>query len=279
MTKPLRVRTFENVRADFDRVYSPPEPPEPSRWRPRGWQVALISFFLAAGVVFFAFPLLWSDAPEEGAMPTLTAEHEDATEPSPELSPQPADPSPPEEPGETAAPSPTAPGTAGEGPLTELPKKICDSVSEATFRKWVAVDDPQEHGGSRAGSCGYTSGDGNDSRYLRLETRLADGNNDLDPVSTAKWSFNQDYELQKSDKITKTLLLERVTGLGEEAFRRVFTDNGVENVVTARIEARVQNVIVTVSYSRGFEKKPQEEQAKSLQGAREVAEEALRSYT
>ncbi len=241
--------------------------------------MALISFLVAVGVVFFAFPLVWGSAPEEGAMPTLTAEKEDATEPARDPSTDPATPSKTAEPDETAAPSPTSSVPAGEGPLTELPKMVCDSVPESVFRKWVPKGEQEEYGGSRAGSCGYTSGEGADFRYLRLETRLADATGDMDPISTAKWSFNQDYQQQKEDKVTDTVLLERLTGLGEEAFARVYTDDGVANVINARIEVRVQNVIITVGYSRAFAKKSDGEQEKCLQGAREVAEEALRAYT
>ncbi|WP_157963627.1 hypothetical protein [Actinocorallia populi] len=265
------------MRADFDRVYSPPEPPEPSHWRPRGWQVAFISFLLAAGGVFFAVPLLLDDSPEDGAMPTLTAEHENATEPPPDSPPESAAPEP--EPSRPAEPSPAPSAPAGEGPLTELPKKVCDSVSEATFLKLVPKGEPEEYGGSRAGSCGYTSDGADDFRYLRLETRLADVTGDMDPITSAKWSFGQDYKMQEEDKITDTLLLEKVPGLGEEAFRRVYTEDGVANVTTARIAVRVQNLIVTGTYSRAFEKKPQEQQDACLEGALEVVKEALRSYT
>ncbi|MEO3786394.1 hypothetical protein ABGB12_23970 [Actinocorallia sp. B10E7] len=269
------------MRADFDRVYSPPEPPEPSRWRPRGWQVALVSFLLAAGAVFFAVPLFFDGSPREGAMPTLTSERED-----PASGPAEPDPGPSEgstaEPSETAAPEPSASSPtadSGGGLLTELPKKVCESVPKAVFLKWVPGGEAEEYGGSRAGSCGYSGGGGDDFRYLRLETRLGETTGDMDPISIAKWSFNKDYEQQKEDKITKTLLLERVPGLGEEAFRRVYSDVGEPRMTTARVEVRVRNVIITVSYSRTYDEKPQEEQSACLEGARKVAEEALRSYS
>ncbi len=264
------------MRADFDRVYSPPEPPEPSRWRPRGWQVALVSFLLAAGAVFFVAPLvLGGGSPEEGAMPTLTAEPEESVpaDSEPESADPDAEPSEPRD-GASSAPPASTPPDSGNGTLNELPKKVCETVSEKTFLKWVPEGEREEYGGARAGSCGYTGG----TRYLRLETRLGEPNGDADPISMAQWSFNQDYELQKSDKITETLLLEKMQGLGEEAFKRVFTDDGVKNVTNARIEVRVRNVIVTVSYSRGFKDKPQEQQDACLEGALEVAEEALRAY-
>jgi len=273
------------VRADFDRVYSPPEPPEESRWRPRGWQVALVSFLLAAGAVFFVAPLFFSGSPEEGAMPTLTSEQEDTSADPPDQ----ADPDAEKgeegaaEPSETAGSEPTASSPAavdpGGGPLTELPKKVCESVPEKVFLRWVPKGEVEEYGGSRAGSCGYTGGGGDDFHYLRLETRLGEPTGDLDPISTAQWSFSQDYQQQKEDKITKTLLLERIPGLGEEAFRRVYADVGEPRMTTARVEVRVRNVIVTVSYSRTYGKKPQEEQKACLDGALEVAEEALRAYS
>ena len=59
----------------------------------------------------------------------------------------------------------------------------------------------------------------------------------------------------------------------------MYADVGEPKMTTARIEVRVRNVIVTVSYSRTFEKKPQEEQNACLEGALEVVEEALRTYS
>jgi hypothetical protein len=251
--------------------------------------VALVSFLVAVGAVFFAAPLVLKDAQEEGALPTLTSQQRDSADEADERE-APARPEAPEapedradDPDERPAPPP-APADSGNGGstgvLTELPKKVCDTVPKDVFLKWVPRGTVEEHGGSRAGSCGYSSPDGKDFRYLRLETRLGDVTGDLDPISLAKWSFGQEYEAQqKDDGVTKTILLEKVQGLGEEAFKRVYSDRGEPNMTTARIEVRVRNVIITVSYSRTYAQKPEEQQEECLEGALQVTEEALRTYS
>lgn len=181
----------------------------------------------------------------------------------------------------------TGPATSTEGAripengiLAKLPKTVCETVSSATFLHFVPDGEVEEYGGQRAGSCSYTSRKGGDDRYLRLETRIVDTRTDLDPITLAKWSFVQDYaESQRDNKTTDNLLLEKVQGLGEEAFRRVFTVGGAENVVTARVETRISNVVIAVFYSRPYERRPEEQQNACLEGATAVVQEALASYT
>lgn len=242
--------------------------------------MGLAAFLVAAGAVFFGAPLVLDGSPGGDAMPTLTVEPDESSAAVPDSreSPDgedPAEPSASQVPASSGSPA----ADSGEGTLTALPKKVCDSVSKATFLALVPKGEAEEYGGTRAGSCGYTGGSGADFRYLRLETRLGETTGDLDPISVTKWSFDQDYEQQKEDKITKTLVLEKVPGLGEDAFKRVFSDAGEQNVTTARVEVRVRNVIITVNYSRPFKKEPKEQEKSCLDGAMRVAEEALRSYS
>ncbi|MCD0451422.1 hypothetical protein LO762_19795 [Actinocorallia sp. API 0066] len=272
------------MRADFDRVYSPPEPPSSRRIPgPRGWRLVLGVLIVTAAALFFVLPLVWDEPDRELAGPATTtvspSGEPSAQAPVPSAPPSgPADP-----PTRTDPPSPAPtqgpPASSGGGIIEALPKKVCESVPKAVFLKYVPEGGQDAHGGTTAGSCGYTGPDKKAFRYLRLETRLGNIAGDADPLGVTKWAFGEDYKRESEDKITRTLVLERVPNLGEEAFQRVFTDKGsAAKTTTARVEVRVQNVIITVTYSRAYRAKAEDEQGACLEGALAVAREALKLY-
>ncbi|GAA3238664.1 hypothetical protein [Actinocorallia longicatena] len=266
------------MRADFDRVYSPPEPPSSRLKRARVPLAVLAGLAVAGGGVVLAIPMIDGGESGSGARPSVTAGPETTSPdvtgtdqgtpgPVPTTSASPSVSSPP-----VSSPAPTGSG----GTLQELPD-ICGTVETATFLKWVPKGVKDAHVTAGAGSCGYSSPAGRSFRYLRLETRIGNNRNDIDPIGVARWSFAQDLQAQQKDTSSRTLLVAARTGLGEEAFQR-FSVNKGEPTVTARVEARVFNVIVTVTYSRDHSGKPEKEQKSSLDVAASVVEEALRTY-
>lgn len=222
--------------------------------RPSGWQVAVVFLLIGAGAVFLVAPLvLDDDAPPSRVTPSSASSSDRPSEQPP----------------------------AGTPPAPEffqtLPKEICETVAKETFLKYVPGGRAEAHGGARAGSCGYGGSAG--APYLRLETRLGEIVDDTDPVGTTKWSFDREYERDSQGDEARTLLLEKVPNLGEEAYRRVLAEQGTEKVTTARVVLRSGNVIITVAYSRPFSGKAEEERDECLDGAEAVAREALRTYT
>ncbi|ROO89774.1 hypothetical protein EDD29_7482 [Actinocorallia herbida] len=237
--------------------------------RPRGWQVAVVFVMIGAGAVFFTAPLVL-DGDEAAKTSTITpseAPSETASETASEV-PSEASSEPPSEP-PAEEPSPEF--------LQALPKEVCETVAEETFLKWVPDGTRESYGSAWAGSCGYGGPDG--APYLRLETRLGNTVDGADPVGTTKWSFDQDFQSDSTDKESKTLRLEKAPGLGDDAYRRVFVEPGTSKATVARIELRVQNVIITVAYARPYEGKPEEQVDACLEGAEAVAREALEMYT
>ncbi|GAB2833871.1 hypothetical protein GCM10022221_35880 [Actinocorallia aurea] len=245
--------------------------------RPRGWQVAAVFVTIGAGAVFLVAPLVMDDGetvvpsaagPAGSSRPSGTAASEPSSE-SPSSEPTSGSPAPESSPPESVAPASQF--------FPELPAEVCDSVSDETFVRFVPGGAPESHGGPRAGSCGY--GGKNAVPYLRLETRLGDAVGDFDPAAATKWSYDQEFASDSEDKTASTLLLEKVPSLGEEAYRRVFVEPGTAKAATARVVLRVQNVIITVSYSRPYEGKPADQVDACLDGAETVAREALKMYT
>jgi hypothetical protein len=269
------------VRADFDRVYSPPEPPTSSRWpRLRALAVAVTAFGLAAGAVFFFAPMVGdsgksaSESPQPAPVQTAEPTVESTSEPTAEA---PTAETPTTEPTAEPAPSPSGPGTGADA--FETVPSTCSIVPETVFLKVVPKGEQQQYGGARGGSCGYQSPAGANFRYLRLETRVASTAQAIDPIGEARWAFGQDLQTQQKDTSATTRKLGPLTGLGEEAFQRFTVDKGDEKTVTARTESRVRNVIVTVSFSQGYEKDPDKLMDATLETAATVAKEALKKFS
>ncbi|GAB3684420.1 hypothetical protein GCM10027589_53730 [Actinocorallia lasiicapitis] len=254
------------MRADFDRVYSPPEPPSSRNRRTRAVLLAVLGLGLAGGAAV-AVPMLTGG--DDPAAPPVSRPEPTTFGSTPDGS-GPASSGPAKEPGPAAEPA--APG----GAVEQLPK-ICGTIAKATFLKWVPRGSAEEFGGAMGGSCGYSTPAGSPFRYLRLETRIGSSRDDIDPISTAQWAFGVDLENQQKDTSARTLVVEARPGLGEEAFQR-FSVNKGDPTVTARVEARIRNVIVTVTYSRDYSGKPENQQKPALDAAASVVEEALETY-
>jgi hypothetical protein len=239
-------------------------------------------FGLAAGAVFFVAPMVGgsgqsaSSSPhpapvrtaEPTTEPTVESTAEPTTEPSSEPTSQSAEPTP------TSAESPDT----GADAFETVPS-TCSTVPEALFLKAVPKGEKQQYGGARGGSCGYQSPAGASFRYLRLETHVASTAQAIDPIGEAHWAFGQDLESQQKDTTATTRKLGPLPGFGEEAFQRFTVDKGDEKTVTARIESRVRNVIVTVSFSQRYDKDPDKLLDASLETAATVAKEALKKFS
>jgi len=234
------------------------------------------AFGLASGAVFFFAPMVGdsgrpvSEAPRPAPVQTTV---ESTAEPSQE----PTSETPTTEPTIEPAPSPSGPDT-GANTFDTVPA-TCSTVPEAVFLKVVPKGKKEQYGGSRGGSCGYQSPAGADFRYLRLEARVASTAQAIDPIGEARWAFGQDLQTQQDDKTATTRKLGPLPGVGEEAFQRFMVDKGDEKTVTARIESRVQNVIVTVSFSQRYDKDPDKLMDASLETAATVAKEALKKFS
>ncbi|MEO5878143.1 MAG: hypothetical protein ABIS86_17610 [Streptosporangiaceae bacterium] len=239
----------------------------------------MTAVLLAAAAVFFVVPVVGGSglavSPSRQPSPIRPAE------PAPTGTPTTQTPTPQE----SATETPTAPtqgprsATAAAGDALETVPGTCSTVPEEVFLKVVPKGTREEYGSARGGSCGYQSPAGATFRYVRLETRIASAVNTIDPIGEAKWAFVQDKQFQQKDTSSTTRRFGTVAGLGEEAFQRFMVDKGDERTVTSRVQSRVRNVIVTVSFSQHYTKEPDKLLTADLQTAATVVKEALKKFS
>ncbi|MBA8951191.1 hypothetical protein ACFQU9_01130 [Actinomadura namibiensis] len=251
----------------FRRVYSAPEPPSPAR-RPRlvALLVAVVSFVLAAGAVF------WLGS--RGESPTAAPGRPSATAP-PETDPAPSGPAPsgpaPSRPAPTTSRPPAPPSQAA--PITRLPAP-CGMVAAATVRRLVPSARRSESANPILATCTYTSTGGR-FRWLWVEARLYSPGDHAAPLEDARRYYSAQQTQARNDAQAETRTLEPQRGLGDEAYRQFKVDRGQPTAV-GQVTARVRNVVVTVSYSEQAPGKGEAEErergclAKATQVAREV---------
>ncbi|MFG2003801.1 hypothetical protein ACGFNU_32045 [Spirillospora sp. NPDC048911] len=251
----------------FQRVYSAPEPPARAR-RPRvaALVTALVSFAVAAAVVFLVLP---GGDEREGAgrapssAPTGGGGTESA-EPTaaPSASKGPASPS-------------SGPTAAGAPPITALPDS-CGTVGQNTVRRIIPGARRQEQSrNSTLTTCTYAS-TGADSRWLRVEAHLYPPGRSTSPVDDAKGYYSAQWTQARKPTIERTVSLGRQSGLGDEAFRWFKVDKGQPTVV-GQVTVRLRNAVIAVSYSEYAESKNEADSREQtcLAKATDVAREVL----
>ncbi|POM27552.1 hypothetical protein BTM25_19680 [Actinomadura rubteroloni] len=197
----------------FERVYSGPERPRGPR-RPRGLPLALtaVAVALAGGAALVLAP---GGGPGEGRRPPPSAA-----------------------PSRPAAPRPGAPVTRLGDP--------CAGVGRATLDRLVPGAVPRRHTDASTATCTFTA-PGKRYRWLTVDELLVAPSGG-DPSGAARQTFAAALRQATGEPAQRTLTLERIDGLGEEAFHW-FTVDEPPSTVTGQVTVRVRNVVVTVAYS------------------------------
>ncbi|RSN69937.1 hypothetical protein [Actinomadura sp. WAC 06369] len=228
----------------FERVYSAPDPPSPSR---RPGLLAVLAVAVVLGAAGGGVLLLRSG--EEPAPRTAA--------------PSPTGPA-------SAAPSPAEPAPAE--PIAALPEP-CGMVTDETVRRTVPDARQRDSANSTLTTCTYSS-TGSAFRWLRVEAHLYAPANTATPVEDARRSFDAQWRQAHEAPLVRTVTLERQPGLGDEAYRWFKSDEGQPTVV-GQVTARTRNAVITVSYSERGESAAQERRC--LDAAAAVAREVLTS--
>ncbi|MFD0688323.1 hypothetical protein [Actinomadura fibrosa] len=243
----------------FPRVYSAPDPPAPAR-RPKllALLVALVTFAVAAVVVFLVVPLGSGGGDHAGERSTPgTAPTDDP-----------------------AAPAPTGPGTPSPertaptaGPIASLPAP-CSTIPAGTVQQILPGAKREESANSTLTTCTYY-GTGSGFRWLRVEAHLYPPGATSEPVKDAEGYYDAQWAQAHQATLERTITLERQPGIGDEAYRWFKADKGQPTVV-GQVTARVRNAVFTVSYSEQAAGKGEQDKrertcmAKAVRVAREV---------
>ncbi|MEV5823988.1 hypothetical protein AB0L25_00240 [Spirillospora sp. NPDC052242] len=228
----------------FERVYSAPDPPSPSR---RPGLLAVLAVVVVLGVAGGGVLLLRS-----------------GDEPVPRT----AAPS-------TAAPTSAAPSSAvpsSAEPIAALPEP-CGMVTDETVRRTIPDARQRDSANSTLTTCTYSS-TGSAFRWLRVEAHLYAPANTATPVEDARRYFDAQWRQAHEAPLVRTVTLERQPGLGDEAYRWFKSDEGQPTVV-GQVTARTRNAVITVSYSERGEGAAREREC--LDAAAAVAREVLTS--
>ncbi|MBA9007615.1 hypothetical protein [Thermomonospora cellulosilytica] len=230
---------------DFDRIYSPPEPPAPAR-RSRRFTLLLAAGAVAA-VAAVALVLLPGGDPGGGAAP-----------------------------GGTASPAPVPDGTSGSPHrrYSALPP-ACGTVSERTVRRLVPDGRPTSSGNATFGYCGYGSASG-EARWLSVDLRLYTAVGAFTPEQSAQRHFDIKWTLAGRSTEERTVTLEALPGLGDQAYRWFKVDRH-RPLAIGEVAVRTGNVVVTAGYSEpvaGTEPSPRQRE-RCLAEAAAIAREVL----
>ncbi|HEX6471090.1 MAG TPA: hypothetical protein VF069_18470 [Streptosporangiaceae bacterium] len=215
----------------FHRVYSPPEPPPQSR---RPAVVGVLTVFLVVIVLGAAGFVAYG---RHAATPARAAASATATE-------QARAGGPARDPATSSAPAP-APATPR---LFRLAPQACVVVSPDTVRRLVPAATIARGGGATASTCDYLARSGSRYRELRVETQIFAPAVSPDPVDDAKVALAGRWADARTDPVVRTVEIEHVTGLGDEAYQRYATDKGQPTVV-GEVVVRVRNSLAAVSYA------------------------------
>ncbi|SEF88897.1 hypothetical protein SAMN04489712_102395 [Thermomonospora echinospora] len=241
---------------DFDRIYSPPEPPETAR-RPRLVRLLLPVMGAVAVAVAAVFLLLPSGEEERGA-------------PAPRASRG----------GTPASANSSSPAPSSAGPIYTALPPACRSVSAETVRRLVPRAERTSSGNTTFGYCGFGSPPSAEAkdRWLQIDSRLYPAAGAVTPVDSARRHFDIKWALAGKATEERTVTLERQSGLGEQAYRWFKVDRQ-RPLAIGEVAVRSRNVVITVSYSErtvGAEPSAAQRQ-RCLTEATAVAREVLES--
>jgi hypothetical protein len=163
--------------------------------------------------------------------------------------------------------------------LFTVAPQACVIVSPDTVHRLVPDATIARGGESTASTCDYAGKAGSRYRELRVETQIFNPAVSPDPVDDAKVAIDNRWADARKDPVVKTVDIERVRGLGDEAYRRYATDKGQPTVV-GEIVVRVRNSLAAVSYVEDAPASGGADAAKqrSLATATAVAREILRAF-
>ncbi|MEV4253242.1 hypothetical protein AB0J52_08715 [Spirillospora sp. NPDC049652] len=259
-------------REPFERVYSAPEPPSAER-RPKLLivLVAVVSFALAAGAVFLLVPTGGKPDAEPAENRTLSpaGTGEPSASPSPKASSQP--PSKSSAPTATASPAPQP----SAKPFTALAlPDACGTVSGAVLNRVAPGATKQANSNNTLATCTFTSKA--PFRWLLVEMYLYPTANLPDAVGDARRNFAARWTQAHNTPLERTLTLQPLPGLGDEAFRSFQEDKG-QPLVVGEVTARRGNVVIRVGYSRQLPSgtKAESVQQSALTNATDAAREVL----
>ncbi|MFD0901437.1 hypothetical protein [Actinomadura sediminis] len=233
----------------FERVYSAPDPPSPSR---RPGLLAVLAVVVALGVAGGGALLLRSGDGTDDAAPRTAA---------------------PSSPAPSSASSPaSSPAPSSAGPIAALPEP-CGMVTAETVRRTIPDARQRDSANSTLTTCTYSS-TGSAFHWLRVEAHLYAPANTATPVEDARRYFDAQWRQAHEAPLVRTVTLERQPGLGDEAYRWFKSDEGQPTVV-GQVTARTRNAVITVSYSERGEGAAREREC--LDAAAAVAREVLTS--
>ncbi|TNY38365.1 hypothetical protein [Thermomonospora catenispora] len=230
----------------FDRIYSPPEPPTPRRRRPGRLTVLSAAAVVAAAAMALVFLL-----PVGG---------DDGRAAS----------------GRTASSAPGGAPTASRRRYSTLPP-ACGTVSERTVRRLVPGGRPTSSGNATFGYCGYGSTSG-EPRWLSVDLRLYTEIGAFTPEQSAQRHFDIKWTLAGRSTEDRTVTLEALPGLGDQAYRWFKVDRR-RPLAIGEVAVRTGNVVITAGYSEptaGTEPSPRQRE-RCLEEAAAVAREVLGS--
>jgi hypothetical protein len=221
----------------FHRVYSPPEPPPQGRRSTVVGALSAVLTLVAVGAVAFTVY-----AQGDGARPASTVRGQSASAfPPPSTQQGSADQGSADQ-GSAASASRPAPR------LLTLAPQACVVVSPATVRRLIPSATISRGGGRTASTCDYSGKSGSRFRELRVETQIfTTTQSPPAPVDQAKSALDNRWKDAGRDPVVRTVALDHVQGLGEEAFQRYAKDKGQPTVV-GEVVMRIRNSLAVISY-------------------------------
>jgi hypothetical protein len=142
---------------------------------------------------------------------------------------------------------PSAASRARPRLLTLVPQ-ACVVVSPGTVRRLVPAATIARGGGPTASTCDYSGKAGSRFRELRVETQIFAPAVSPAPVDDAKTAIGNRWADARKDPVVRTVDIDHVPGLGDEAYRRSATDKG-QPTVLGEVVVRVRNSLAAVSYA------------------------------
>lgn len=216
-------------------MYSPPDPPPQSR-RPTVVRALTVVAVLLLGAGAYVVYGKRDPAPSAADRAPSAAR----VRPSPAASSAASSASPPA----TPSVSPTALRVPR---LYTLAPQACVVVSAETVQRLVPAATIARGGGRTASTCDYAGKSGSRYRELRVETQIFAPAASPDPVNDAKVAIGHRWADAKNDPTVRTVDLQHVGGLGDEAYQRFAADKGRPTVV-GEVVVRVRNSLAAVSY-------------------------------
>lgn len=131
--------------------------------------------------------------------------------------------------------------------LFTLAPQACVVVSPDTVRRLVPAATIARGGGPTASTCDYSAKSGSRFRELRVETQIFAPAVSPDPVDDARLAIGNRWADAREDPVVRTVAMEHVSGLGDEAYQRYAADKGQPTVV-GEVVVRVRNSLAAVSY-------------------------------